>query len=524
MRLLMVVAACLEAASVCGQIGPLDESLVRMGATLRYKIGRRTIDRREKQICYDLVGCFPADRPLKKGPQSPTEVQTQFRLYTRNSSSELMAYGDDRSSLSKSGFSPYRPTKVIVHGFKGSGKDKGAKLIIASLLDVDDYNVMMLDWEKGAAGPSYRLSAANTQLVGRQLALVLFDLISIGALPSSIHVIGFSLGAHIAGYAGRELLRRGIRLGRITALDPASPLFREQVAATSLLSLNNQDAAFVDVVHTDGAILWTEGFGLLKAIGHVDFFPNGGQDQPGCSHVFASVLLSHLEGTVNSSTVCNHIRGFQLFLESLPKPQAGPHNCQFRAWPCPSRESFRLGNCFPSSCDINSTDGSCGLMGYEANKGLARGPLYLVTRDSPPFCGDQLQATVVLSRPARGPASLILEHGTSTTVFQLVTEWAEAAARQARQLVLGRRMAAFGAGVTYKGLTAADFGSTNVTTMSAKIYFRPSAGRDRSLLFYVRIASLDGQSWSYCGREKAAEPTDQRDLAMAVVQLNLGSC
>lgn len=37
-----------------------------------------------------------------------------------------------------------------------------------------------------------------------------------GANPSAIHLIGFSLGAHIAGFAGRSLLSRGIRLSRIT--------------------------------------------------------------------------------------------------------------------------------------------------------------------------------------------------------------------------------------------------------------------------------------------------------------------
>ena len=30
--------------------------------------------------------------------------------------------------------------------------------------------MVFLDWRKGAAGPSYSTSAANTQLVGRQLA------------------------------------------------------------------------------------------------------------------------------------------------------------------------------------------------------------------------------------------------------------------------------------------------------------------------------------------------------------------
>ncbi|KAI5749856.1 hypothetical protein M8J76_010751 [Diaphorina citri] len=76
-------------------------------------------------------------------------------------------------------------------------------------------------------------------------------------------------------------------------LDPASPLFR-QLLATSLVSLNSGDAHYVDVIHSDGARHWSEGLGLFEAIGHSDYFPNGGLDQPGCEHKKNAVLVSHL--------------------------------------------------------------------------------------------------------------------------------------------------------------------------------------------------------------------------------------
>ena len=76
-------------------------------------------------------------------------------------------------------------------------------------------------------------------------------------------------------------------------LDPASPLFRSNRLLDPERKLDKSDAEFVDVIHTDGSPVWTDGFGLLQPLGHVDFFPNGGREQPGCSDGRASVVVSH---------------------------------------------------------------------------------------------------------------------------------------------------------------------------------------------------------------------------------------
>lgn len=73
-----------------------------------------------------------------------------------------------------------------------------------------------MDWEKGAAGPAYALAAANTQLIGRQLAILIMDMVALNSDPNKIHIIGFSLGAHVAGFAGKALKRNNIDIGRIT--------------------------------------------------------------------------------------------------------------------------------------------------------------------------------------------------------------------------------------------------------------------------------------------------------------------
>ena len=90
---------------------------------------------------------------------------------------------------------------------------------------------------------------------------------------NNIHLIGHSLGAHICGYVGDRV--KG--LGRISGLDPAGPYFEH---TDPTVRLDTTDAEYVDVYHTNSGPFGT-GFGLLPAIGHVDYYVNGGYSQPG---------------------------------------------------------------------------------------------------------------------------------------------------------------------------------------------------------------------------------------------------
>lgn len=92
----------------------------------------------------DMVGCFPMPRsqisPLKKPPQPPETVDTKFILLTRNflqtNISNLLRYGDHQKSLIDANFDYNMPIKLIVHGYKGSGQDRGALEIATSFLEI----------------------------------------------------------------------------------------------------------------------------------------------------------------------------------------------------------------------------------------------------------------------------------------------------------------------------------------------------------------------------------------------------
>lgn len=91
----------------------------------------------------------------------------------------------------------------------------------------ENVNVIVVDWEKGASLPNYVQAAANGQLVAKQLAkLIMLINKEYGIKSNRYHLIGFSLGAHIAGLTGMSLQLEGVgNVSRITGLDPASPLF-----------------------------------------------------------------------------------------------------------------------------------------------------------------------------------------------------------------------------------------------------------------------------------------------------------
>lgn len=66
-------------------------------------------------------------------------------------------------------------------------------------------SVITVDWGSGSGFP-YSQASANTRVVGAEIARLLnFLRANAGVSLDKIHLIGHSLGAHIAGYAGRRV-------------------------------------------------------------------------------------------------------------------------------------------------------------------------------------------------------------------------------------------------------------------------------------------------------------------------------
>lgn len=341
--------------------------------------------RAESSVCYDGVGCFQDSGPygyIDMLPSPPDEVNTRFLLYNsrrnRRGDTPLLDVAFTNITAvfhwADQAFNSSAPTKVIVHGFGSSCSHVWVYEMRSALMSVESCNVICVDWEGGATFPNYVRAAANARLVGKQVAMLISGLNEKLGLPlQNVHLIGFSLGAHVAGFAGAELKN----LSRITGLDPAGPLFESQDPRARL---DSSDAAFVDVIHSNGENLILGGLGSWQPMGHVDFYPNGGRMQKGCSNLFVGavtdIFLSVPE--VEGRSLCNHRRAYKFFTDSVSP------RCQFPAVPCESFDRYAAGQCFP--CPEGSL---CGNMGYYANKAKGRGTQFLVTREEEPFCAHQ---------------------------------------------------------------------------------------------------------------------------------------
>lgn len=89
--------------------------------------------------------------------------------------------------------------------------------VISAFIHRADYNFIAVDWQKPAAGPWYLSASNNIVPVGKALAKLVDRLIAIKAIRlDTLHLIGFSLGAHVSSIAANHMTSG--RVPRITGI------------------------------------------------------------------------------------------------------------------------------------------------------------------------------------------------------------------------------------------------------------------------------------------------------------------
>ncbi|KAJ7419690.1 Lipase member H [Willisornis vidua] len=263
---------------------------------------------------------------------SGTELQVQLLLYTRENqdcSERLIEHNVTASKY----LNTTKKIVFVIHGFRPTGSPPAwlgdmKNLLLAS----EDINLIIVDWNRGATTVNYLTAVENCRKVAEILKNYIDQMLVHGASLDSMYMIGVSLGAHIAGFVGQKY---NGKVGRITGLDPAGPSFTHEPPERRL---DHTDAQFVDIIHSD-----TDALGFKRPLGTIDFYPNGGMDQPGCP----KTLFGGIE-----YFKCDHQRSVFLFLSSLKR------KCDIITYPCESYLDYKRGKCVdcdafqPMSCPV----------------------------------------------------------------------------------------------------------------------------------------------------------------------------
>ncbi|KAI4829125.1 hypothetical protein KUCAC02_023187 [Chaenocephalus aceratus] len=276
-------------------------------------------------------------------------------------------------SLAACSFNSTSKTFLVIHGWTLSGMfESWVEKLVTALYDRErTANVIVVDWLDSAQN-HYVVAAQNTKEVGHEIARFIDWIEETTNMPlDNIHLIGYSLGAHVAGFAGSHATNK---VGRITGLDPAGPDFEGEHAHRRL---SPDDAHFVDVLHTFTRGSLGLSIGIQQPVGHVDIYPNRGSFQPGCNLRGALEKIANLGlFAITDAVKCEHERSVHLFIDSLLNEQDAA-----KAYRCGSTDMFDRGMC------LSCRKSRCTAVGYDISlvRRARSVQMYTKTRASMPF-------------------------------------------------------------------------------------------------------------------------------------------
>uniref|UniRef100_A0A3Q0RKW5 Triacylglycerol lipase n=1 Tax=Amphilophus citrinellus TaxID=61819 RepID=A0A3Q0RKW5_AMPCI len=285
--------------------------------------------------CQAVLGCFDdlppwggtTQRPASALPWHPEEIGTRFLLITQQNQYYQEIKADQ--TIEASNYGSKRATQFIIPGYLVKGDEDWPQEMCKVMLKRGNVNCIVVEWKKGVK-TRYVQAANNARVVAAQVAsMITFLMEHYKQRADKFRIIGHSLGAHAAGEAGSKIPG----LARITGLDPTEPYFQ---GTDPSVHLETSDATFVDVIHTDGLPFNSKlGLGMSESVGHVDFYPNGGELMPGCSANKGSAtdLDAIWEGT-KKFDACNHARAYEYYSESILQSKG------FVGYPCSDKDSF----------------------------------------------------------------------------------------------------------------------------------------------------------------------------------------
>ncbi|XP_045502795.1 lipase member H-like isoform X1 [Colias croceus] len=229
----------------------------------------------------------------------PLQALTSAQIIPDLKFVEYTTEGKRRYPLTTAHLQDFSGSQLIVYipGWWNTPTDESSDALVKALLTKNTI-VLILD-TRASFGRGYVSSAVQVNGLAHRVFRFFRNLYVQGYPISKIHLIGFSLGAHVAGITGKLVQKKLNQvIERITALDPARPCFLEP----SRFRLRKEDAAFVYVLHTSSGVI-----GLEDPIGHVDVYANGlTSSQPECKGMIITLECDHAQAwKLYSASVTN---------------------------------------------------------------------------------------------------------------------------------------------------------------------------------------------------------------------------
>ncbi|XP_008298674.1 hepatic triacylglycerol lipase [Stegastes partitus] len=184
-----------------------------------------------KILCCLLLTCHLSEGKKIKGERASVADPEQRAVlpvkepYVSSSVFSLFSGGEDTCTLdplqlhtlTSCGFNSSNPLIIITHGWSVDGMMESWVLRLATALKTNlvDVNVVITDW-LSLAHQHYPIAVQSTRTVGKDITHLVQTLQEEYQYPpKKVHLIGYSLGAHISGFAGSYLEGSG-KIGRIT--------------------------------------------------------------------------------------------------------------------------------------------------------------------------------------------------------------------------------------------------------------------------------------------------------------------
>ncbi|KAG8304608.1 hypothetical protein J6590_089427 [Homalodisca vitripennis] len=267
------------------------------------------------------------------------ERKIKIRLYNQTSDKYYEAPIKKGRSLFKPafGYNQTLPLVLIVHGMAMGADSYFVNGVINALVgrQLDkEYNIFAVDmpelFQNNLFNNFYFGVLSNVQPAGKRIGEFLNEVIKLNmTTPASVSLIGYSIGAQIAGYTARLVKEVSGQINYIAGLDPAGPGFHNLFGRVSgLTHVSQADAGTAHFFHTNSVSC-----GTRDRVGTADFVFNSGGLQPGC--------------LVESSLNCSHVRIPNLYIEAITNPgnlvaRRCPSWAQFKQCQCDQHDSVLL--------------------------------------------------------------------------------------------------------------------------------------------------------------------------------------